>query len=155
MARKSDLFLNFERMWREMDELMGEPWAERARAGAPRIGAGFSPRVDVFYSGRDKPMAVVLVELPGIDPDSLNLEVSGRDLVLSGERIVQQTEGRVYQQVEIETGAFRRVIELGADVDAERAEASYDDGMLRVELPLVARVSTQVPIEPKNSEHAD
>ena len=155
MARKSDLFLNFERMWREMDELMGEPWSERARAGVRRVGAGFSPKVDVFYSGRDTAVAVVLVELAGIDSETLNLEVSGRDLVISGERIVQQTEGRVYQQAEIEAGAFRRVIELGADVDAGRAEASYNDGMLRVELPLVAAVSTRVPVEPKNPENAD
>lgn len=155
MARKSDLFLNFERMWREMDELMGEPWAERARSGAQRIGAGFSPKVDVFYSGRGNPVAIVLVELAGIDVDSLNLEVAGRDLVISGERTVQQTEGRVYQQVEIETGAFRRVIELGADVDAERADASYDDGILRIALPLQTSTPTRVSIEPKNRENAD
>ena len=155
MARKSDLFLNFERMWREMDELMGEPWSERARAGTRHVGGGFSPKVDVFYSGREQPVAVVLVELAGIDSESLNLEVSGRDLVISGERIVQQIEGRVYQQAEIEAGAFRRVIELGADVDADRAEASYDDGMLRVELPLVTAAPTRVQVEPKNPEHAD
>ena len=152
MARKSDLFLNFERMWREMDEFMGEPWTERSRMRATRVGAGFSPKVDVFYCGREKPVAVVLVELAGIDSESLTLEVSGRDFVIAGERIVQRTEGRVYQQVEIEAGSFRRVIELGADVDAERAEASYDDGILRVELPLQAAVSTRVEIEPK---HAD
>jgi HSP20 family protein len=155
MARKSDLFLNFERMWREMDELMGEGWGERQLARAPRVGSAFTPRVDVFYSGRERPIAVVLVEIAGIDTESLNLEVSGRDLVISGERIVQQTDGRVYQQAEIEAGAFRRVIELGADVDAESAEASYDDGMLRVELPLEAPASTRVPIDPKPPEHAD
>lgn len=136
-------------MWREMDELIGDPWAERSRAGAPRIGSGFTPKVDVFYSGRDEPVAIVLVELAGIDSESLSLEVAGRDLVISGERTVQQTEGRVYQQVEIETGGFRRVIELGADVDAERAEAGYDDGILRIQLPLLATVSKRVPIEPK------
>lgn len=151
MARKSDLFLNFERMWREMDELMGEPWAER-RPRAPRMAAGFTPRVDVFYSGREKPVAVVLVEIAGVDADSLSLEVSGRDLAISGERIVQRTEGRVYQQVEIEAGNFRRVIELGADVDAEGAEASYDDGILRIELPLRAAQSTRLEIEPKNAD---
>jgi HSP20 family protein len=149
VARKSDLFLNFERMWREMDELIGEPWPERGRA---RIAAGFSPRVDVFYSGREKPVAVVLVEIAGIDTDTLSLEVSGRDLVICGERIVQRTEGRVYQQVEIEAGNFRRVIELGADVDAESAEANYDDGILRIELPLQAAAPTRVEIEPKNAD---
>ena len=42
----------------------------------------------------------------------------------------------VYQQVEIERGPFQRVIELGADVRAQEAKAVYEDGMLRVELPL-------------------
>jgi len=153
VARKSDLFLNFERMWREMDELLGEPWAERGPKRAPRLGAGFSPKVDVFYCDRDGPRAVVLVELAGIDAESVTLEVSGRDLVVSGERVVQRTEGRVYQQVEIETGGFRRVIELGADVVAEQAQASYDDGILRVELPLrAAQASTRVPIEPSHGD---
>jgi HSP20 family protein len=148
MARKSDLFLNFERMWREMDELVGESWGEGARTRSSRVYSGFSPRVDVYYCDREEPRAVVLVELAGIDAESVTLEVSGRELVVSGERAVQETEGRVYQQVEIEAGAFRRVIELGADVEAEQAQASYDDGILRVELPLRrSQVATKVPIE--------
>jgi HSP20 family protein len=147
MARKSDLFLNFERMWREMDELMGEPWSE-ARHRAPRLQAGFSPRVDVYYCGRDEPRAIVLVELAGVDSETVGLEVAGRELVVTGERAIRETEGRVYQQVEIEAGTFRRVIELGADVQAERAQASYEDGILRVDLPLrPEQVTTRVPIE--------
>ena len=149
MTRKSDLFLNFERMWREMDELMGESWGgEAGWHRAPRLQAGFSPRVDVYYCGRDEPRAVVLVELAGVNSESVSLEVAGRELVVTGERAIQETEGRVYQQVEIEAGTFRRVIELGADVAAERAQASYDDGILRVELPLqTGQVTTRVPIE--------
>src|SRR5688572_12742882 len=132
-------------MWREMDELMGEPWGGEARH---RLQAGFSPRVDVYYCGREEPRAIVLVELAGVDSESVSLEVAGRELLVSGERAIQETEGRVYQQVEIEAGTFRRVIELGADVVAERAQASYDDGILRVELPLRAsQVTTRVPIE--------
>jgi HSP20 family protein len=147
MARKSDLFLNFERMWREMDELMGEPWSE-ARHRAPRLQAGFSPRVDVYYCGRDEPRAIVLVELAGVDSETVGLEVAGRELIVTGERAIRETEGRVYQQVEIEAGTFRRVIELGADVQAERAQASYEDGILRVDLPLrTEQVTTRVPIE--------
>ena len=148
MTRKSDLFLNFERMWREMDELMGEQWGGEAGRHRTRPQAGFSPRVDVYYCGRDEPRAIVLVELAGVDADSVTLEVAGRDLVVSGERAIRETEGRVYQQVEIEAGMFRRVIELGADVVAEHAQASYDDGLLRIDLPLkTAQVATRVPIE--------
>jgi HSP20 family protein len=146
MSRQRDLLVNFERMWREMDELIGEPFARgRARVAGPT--SGFSPRVDVYYCG-EEPRAVVKVELAGVDIDSVSLEVSGRELVITGERPFQDTEGRVYQQVEIEAGPFRRVVALGTDVVAERAKASYDDGILRVELPLAGQVTRRVPIEP-------
>jgi HSP20 family protein len=147
MARSRDLLVNFERMWREMDELVGDPLAER-RARALSAHSGFVPRVDVYYCG-DRPRAIVKVELAGVDIDSVSLEVSGRELVISGRRPVQETEGRVYQQVEIEAGPFRRVVELGTDVAAEAARATYDDGILRVELPLRQRpeVVRTVPIE--------
>lgn len=152
MARSRDLLVNFERMWREMDELIGDPFGER-RTRALRTQSGFVPRVDVYYCG-DRPRAIVKAELAGVNIETVSLEVSGRELVITGERPVQETEGRVYQQVEIEAGPFRRVVELGADVDAEAARATYDDGILRVELPLVERteVVRSVPIESPTSE---
>jgi HSP20 family protein len=147
VARDRDLLVNFERMRREMDELFGSVWG----AGGPlsrRPQTGFSPRVDVYYCG-EPPKAIVKVDLAGVSLDSIGLEVVGRDLVISGERPIQETEGRVYQQVEIQAGPFRRVIELNADPVAEEARANYDDGILRVELPLRARAATSrsVPIE--------
>jgi HSP20 family protein len=55
----------------------------------------------------------------------------------------------VYQQVEIEAGTFRRTVELSADVVAEAARATYEDGILRVELPLRqdGEATRKVPIE--------
>jgi HSP20 family protein len=145
MSRQRDLLVNFERMWREMDELLGVPFSEQWPR-ANRTHSGFSPRVDVYYCG-DEPRAVVKAELAGVDIDTVSLEVAGRELVITGERPVQETEGRVYQQVEIEAGPFRRVVELGADVIAERARASYDDGILKVELPLAGQVTRRVTTE--------
>jgi HSP20 family protein len=148
VARDRDLLVNFERMWREMDELLGDPFAERLQR-APRAGSGFSPRVDVYYCGVEEPRAIVKAELAGVEADSLNIEVAGRELVITGARAVQETEGRVYQQLEIEAGPFRRVVELGADVAAEAARATYEDGVLRVELPLRkgGDVAHRVPID--------
>jgi HSP20 family protein len=147
VARERDLLVNFERMRREMDELFGSAWGSGGRLAA-RPQTGFSPRVDVYYCG-EPTKAIVKVDLAGVSLDTVGLEVVGRDLVISGERPIQETEGRVYQQVEIEAGPFRRVIELSADVVAEDAKATYDDGILRVELPLRARSATSrsVPIE--------
>ncbi len=132
MAQERDLFANFERMRREMDVLFGDVLD---RGLSPRRRGGFSPAVDVYYTS-DPPRAVVRADLAGIDPDAVSLEISGRELILSGHRDPHAGEDRVYQQLEIEHGPFRRVVALGADVDADAADASYEDGVLTVQLPL-------------------
>ena len=134
MPQERDLFANFERMRREMDELFGDALD---RGLAPRRRGGFSPAVDVYYAS-DPPRAVVRADLAGIDPNQVQLEVRGRELVLSGHRETErQSDDRVYQQLEIERGPFRRVVALGAEVDADAANATYEDGILTVELPLL------------------
>jgi HSP20 family protein len=151
MPRERDPFANFERMRREMDELFGDVFE---RTGlAPRRRGGFSPAVDVFYED-DPPRAVIHAELAGIDPDELTLEIEGRELVLAGHRRPAESEGRVYQQLEIDFGPFRRVIGLGADVVEDDARATYRDGILRIELPLVRSEARPraVPIEVRHDQ---
>jgi HSP20 family protein len=130
MAPERDLFANFERMRREIDELFGDVFE---RAGLR--GRGFSPAVDVYYVD-DPPRAVVRADLAGVDIADVALEIRGRQLLIAGERRAGRAEGRLYQQIEIEHGHFRRTVELGADVIADRARASYEDGVLVVEVPL-------------------
>ncbi|HEX5988775.1 MAG TPA: Hsp20/alpha crystallin family protein [Solirubrobacterales bacterium] len=100
-----------------------------------RRSTGFSPNVDVYYCG-DPQRAIVKVDLAGVELSEVGIEVSGRHLAIAGERHLQETEGRVYQQIEIPSGSFRRVVELQVEVDAERASATYEEGILRIELPL-------------------
>jgi HSP20 family protein len=139
-----DLFANFERMRREMDELFGDVFERRM---SPRRRGGFSPAVDVYYTA-DPPRAVVRADLAGIDPSEIELQIRGRELVLAGHRRPEGGEERVYQQLEIERGPFRRVVPLGVDVDSDGASASYEDGMLTVELPLARPApSRTVPIQ--------
>lgn len=140
-----DLFANFDRMRREVDELFGDVFE---RAGLSRRRSGFQPAVDVSYRSRP-PLAIVTAELAGVSLEDVKLEVVGRRLILSGRRELPGSEGDVYQQIEIERGPFRRVVELGADVQAEQARARYEDGVLRVELPLAQHESGSraVPIE--------
>jgi HSP20 family protein len=140
-----DVFANFARMRREMDQMLGGAWGRTAYVS--RRSTGFSPNVDVYYCG-DPQRAVVKVDLAGVDLEQVGIEVSGRQLAIVGERPVQETEGRVYQQVEIPSGPFRRVVELQVDVDADRAKATYEDGVLRIDLPLrdPAQSTRRVPI---------
>jgi HSP20 family protein len=139
-----DLFADFDRMRRQMDELLG---GALERSGVARGHGGFAPPVDVAYTS-EPASAIVTVELAGVDPDDLNIEIQGRRLVLSGHR-GPAVGCEIYQQVEIERGRFRRTVELAAEVSAEQAKASYEDGMLRIELPLVRREprARAVPIE--------
>jgi HSP20 family protein len=140
-----DLFANFERMRREMDELFGDAFE---RSGLSRRHTGQWPAVDVAYAS-DPPRAIVTAELAGMDPADIAVQIEGRKLFLAGRRGPAQPAGDVYQQIEIERGSFRRLIELGADVDPDRISARYEDGMLRIELPLVGRQESrrEVPIE--------
>ena len=138
------MFANFERMRREIDELFGDVFE---RTGlAPR--RTFTPEVDVYYCG-EPPRAIVKVAIAGIDPDDVTLEIRGRQLVIAGERRAQEAEGRMYQQIEIAHGPFKRAIELGADVEPGAASATYEDGILRIEIPLAQpeESARRIPIE--------
>jgi HSP20 family protein len=140
-----DLFANFDRMRREMDELFGDVFE---RSGLSRRRTGQWPAVDVSYAS-EPPRAIVTAELAGMNIDEIALQIEGRKLFLAGRRGPAEAGGEVYQQIEIERGSFRRLIELGADVDADHVIARYEDGMLRVELPLLGRPERrrEVPIE--------
>jgi HSP20 family protein len=141
-----DLFADFARMRREMDQVMGDSWT-RTRYVARR-SSGFTPNVDVYYCG-DPQRAIVKVDLAGVELSQVGIEVSGRHLAITGERHLQETEGRVYQQIEIPSGRFRRVVELQVEVDADRASAAYEEGILRIDLPLrdPGETTRQVPID--------
>ena len=130
-------------MRREIDQLFGDVFE---RTGFR--GRGFSPAVDVFYTD-DPPRAVVRADLAGILIDDVSLEIRGRQLLIAGERRAQQGDGCVYQQIEIEHGPFRRTVELGTDVVADEARASYEDSFLVVEVPVAPRErgARRVPIE--------
>jgi HSP20 family protein len=113
-----------------------------------RRSSGFSPNVDVYYCG-DPQRAIVKVDLAGVELSQVGIEVSGRHLAIAGQRHVQETEGRVYQQIEIPSGQFRRVVELQVEVDGDRAKATYEEGILRIELPLrdAGETTRRVPID--------
>ncbi len=139
MARRDELH-------GEIEELFAELWQVPRFAGLRR---GFRPNVDCFHTD-DPHTLTVVVELPGVDPATVDVVAAERTLVIAGERPRPHLPGRVYQQMEIEHGPFRRRVRLAEDVDAEQARARYEHGILTVELPVVGgrpqsgRVSIEV-----------
>jgi HSP20 family protein len=64
---------------------------------------------------------------------------SGRALVIAGERPRPKPGGQVYEQMEIDYGAFERHVSLSVPVDAAAAEAHYENGFLTIVLPFAPR----------------
>lgn len=124
-----------DKLQEEIEELFADLWQVPRFSG---LRHGFRPNVDCFHT--DDPHALtVVVELPGVDPQTVRLVAGERVLVVAGERKRPQATGRVYQQVEIEYGPFQRQVRLAEDVDPERARAWFDHGILTVELPVVEK----------------
>jgi HSP20 family protein len=119
----------------EIQELFADMWQVPRFSG---LRHGFRPQCDCYRTD-DPPLLHLIVELPGVDPDRLRVEASERSLVVSGRRERPQPAGARWHQVEIDYGPFERRIALAEDVDAGGVTTSYEDGMLRIELPLVER----------------
>jgi HSP20 family protein len=129
----------------EIQELFADLWQVPRFSG---MRHGFRPQCDCFRTD-DPPALHVVLELPGVDSDAIELVVSSRALIVAGARERPNVPGARYEQMELEYGAFRRQIELGDDVDPERTTAKYEHGILRVVMPLAGRAPqrARVPIE--------
>lgn len=99
----------------------------------------------------DENRVVVRVELPGIDKNDIDIRVQDHDLVISGEkRFASESTSGCWHRIECAYGSFTRVIPLPAAVKSDEARASYQNGVLRIELPKLSpglRKSRPIPIE--------
>ena len=140
MPRRRDI----DRLQDEVSQLFAELWQ------VPRFSGqgGFRPQVDCFRT-EDPPALTVIVELPGVDPEALQVVAAEQTLVVAGERSRPRSPRQTYERMEIEYGPFQREIPLADAVDVEHAEATYERGLLKIVFPLAARRSgpTRVPIE--------
>jgi HSP20 family protein len=126
---------DFEHAAEEIEQLFADLW--QVFPFSRSLRRGFRPQVDVFRSD-DPPTLTVQVELPGVDPDDVQLIASPRALLIAGERRRPKDCGH-YQQMELDYGPFQRQITLADDIDPENAAATYDRGLLTVRLPVAPR----------------
>jgi len=127
LSSRGDLF-DFDLMRREVDSLLASafgPASIRAPAPAsyPAMNVGSdSESVDIYFLA------------PGIDPKKLDISLEGQVLTVLGERPAAEETGRAYLRERF-SGAFRRAVTLNEDVDPERVDARYDNGILHIHLP--------------------
>jgi HSP20 family protein len=130
----NDLFREMETMGREMDDLFRGFGPGRAfePSFATALGGRRYPRVNLR---EDADSFYVEALLPGVDPKTLEATVLGNSLTIAGERQNGVGENVTWHRRERGTGRFLRTIDIPAEVDAERVQADYRDGVLRVTLP--------------------
>jgi HSP20 family protein len=134
-----------EREPEEIEQLFSDLWQVFPFSRGRR---GYRPQVDCYRTD-DPPELTVVVELPGVEVESVQIVATGRTVAVAGERRRPRSTGRVYEQMEIEYGPFEREIVLAADVDTAAARATYARGLLTIVLPLAKRPprGVRVPIE--------
>ena len=134
-ASLDDIFSDFEqirqRMTRTWQQALGPP-------GSPHFcPTVIEPATDVYETPES---VVVVAEIAGVSAEEIDISVEGKTLTVRGEREDRQRHlGRLYHQMEICCGLFERSVALPAEVDAERASATYSDGILAIVLPKVER----------------
>ena len=123
---------DIDKLQDEIEELFADLWQVPRFAG---LRSGFRPNVDSYHTD-DPHQLTVVIELPGVDPASVSIVVGERALAVSGDRPRPKVEGRIYQQMEIEYGPFRRLVRLPEDVDPDLAKASFERGIVTITLPV-------------------
>ena len=118
-------FGEMERMRQQLDRVL-----ENAMAPHQRDQAGVFPLTNL---SENKDNYYVRAELPGVKGDELDIQVTGNNLAISGERkIAAEEEGARYHRREREAGTFSRMIGLPGEVNTDKIEANLENGILTI-----------------------
>jgi len=111
----------------EMDNLMS------SFSGDGGLVAGFDAMLDMSETDDE---IEVRMDVPGILPEEIEVEVSGNTLFITGERKEEkETKGKTYHRIERTYGSFSRSVTLPCDVESDHIEAQCENGVLTVTLP--------------------
>ena len=111
---------------REFDRVFDQAWSQTRQASVP---------MDAYRHGDS---IVVHLDLPGVDPASIDLTVERNAMTISAERHWQSVEGDQVLASERRQGTFTRQLFLGDGLDTENIHASYENGVLTVTVPVAA-----------------
>ena len=111
--------------FRELDRLTQQAWGSATRGSVMPMDA---------YRHGDQ--FVVHFDLPGVDPSSIDLTVEKNVLTVSAQRQWQRSDDQEVLVSERPQGSFSRQLFLGEGLDADRVEATYDNGVLTVTIPV-------------------
>jgi len=137
----SDLLTLQERM----NRLFEESFSRSRLPDEPFSSGAWVPLADVYETPEG---FVVQVELPGLGPDDVEVQVDGEGLVLRGERrMTSRARPEAFHRMERSYGTFLRSFRFTAEVDPGRVTAQFRDGLLRLEVPKLRPREARIRVE--------
>ncbi|MDH6226772.1 Hsp20/alpha crystallin family protein [Streptomyces sp. MJP52] len=121
MLMRTDPFREFDRL------------TQQVLGNAGGLSRPAALQMDAYRVGDD---LVVQVDLPGVDPETIDLDVERNLLNIRAERANRTPEGAEVIVAERPAGTFSRQLILGDTLDTERIDASYDAGVLTLRIPV-------------------
>jgi HSP20 family protein len=112
-----------------------DPFRELDRWTQQVLGTTARPAVMPMDAWRDGDQFIVEFDLPGVNPDSLDLDVERNVLTVHAER-PELDQNREMVSAERPRGVFSRQLFLGENLDTDKIEAAYHDGVLRLTIPV-------------------
>ena len=120
-----------------MDRLMEESFVRHPRA-LWLLGDGGLPPIDMYQTPNE---LVVKAALPGVKPDEVDITISDGTLTIKGEtKATEEVKREDYLYQEHRYGAFNRSIALPSTLESDKAEATFDNGVLTVTIPRAEEV---------------
>ncbi|WP_142001532.1 Hsp20/alpha crystallin family protein [Amycolatopsis cihanbeyliensis] len=117
--------------FRELDRLTQQFFGANGTATRPAVMP-----MDAYRSGEHY---VVQFDLPGVRPDSIDLDVERNVLTVKAERQPNYEDTSEVQVAERPRGVFSRQLFLGETLDTDRIEANYEAGVLTLRIPVLER----------------
>lgn len=131
-----------------------DPFRELDRLTQQVLGAPGRPAAMPMDAFRDGDTFVVELDLPGVDPKTIDLDVERNVLTVRAERRSSAGEDTEILIAERPTGSFSRQMFLGETLDTERIDASYDAGVLRLRIPIAEQAKPRkIAISRGDSPH--
>jgi HSP20 family protein len=133
------------------------PYTKRNRNSLSTLHNEMDDLFDSFFRGLDRPFAgykawpaidvaedenaiTVRAEVPGCSAEDIDISVYGNTLTISGEKkLKDEKKEKGYYHVESSYGSFRRELTLPTDVESDKVDATYKDGVLSITLPKAAK----------------
>ncbi|MFN3301492.1 MAG: Hsp20/alpha crystallin family protein [Patescibacteria group bacterium] len=138
------LWRPWEEFEKELEDWFEERWPEIKQAE-------FMPPVDIYEKGNN---IIVETQISGIEPEKVDISVEDNTLILKGKSEKKsEVEEKNYYRKEVRYGSFYRALSLPTKVIGEKAEATYENGILKIVIPKAAEVKAKkIKVKVKKSK---